>query len=158
MPETNAIEEFWNAYLATLPENEREQKYFEAAAWGNSDELADTIAELIYSGVKTTTSSLLWSQQAKNWTVEKPGDKSILLDSKGLPICITETVDVFIKPFDQVDAAFVYNYGEGDRTLNFWNQNVWDYYDAECTVLGKSAARDMPMICQVFRVIYKGSP
>src|ERR1700741_4925216 len=113
MPGAEKVDQFWQAYLLKLPENERNQDYFEAASWGNSEELADRISSLIAAGVKTTTSSLLWAQQRANWMVEKPGDKSIILYSQGNPVCITETVDVFVKPFNEVSPDFVYNYGEG---------------------------------------------
>jgi uncharacterized protein YhfF len=153
---STAIQAYWEKYLSTLPESERHQHYFEANSWGNSDELADRIASLIVSGVKTTTSSLLWSQQKHQWTIEQAGDKSIVLNSQKTPVCIVETVQIFIKPFNEVDAEFVYNYGEGDRTLNFWHQNIWEYYQQECAKLGREAEENMPMICQMFKVIYKG--
>jgi uncharacterized protein YhfF len=156
MTTTESIEKFWKDYLLTLPESERNQKYFEAPAWGNSAELADRICQSILSGIKTTTSSLLWSQKKKQWTIEKPGDKSIVLDSQQNPVCITETVEVSVKPFNQVDADFVYHYGEGDRTLNFWNKNMWEYYQEECKALGNIAEKDMPIICLAFKVIYRG--
>ena len=156
MTNTNTVENFWRNYLSTLPEGERDQNYVEASSWGNSAELADRIARLITSGIKTTTSSLLWSQQKHQWVLEKPGDKTIVLDSKNNPVCIVEIQAVFVRPFDQVDAEFVYNYGEGDRTMDFWHKNMWEYYQEECQELGKNAEKDMPMICQVFKVIYKG--
>src|SRR5262245_8722040 len=144
MTNADAVKDFWRNYLSTLPENERDQIYMEASSWGNSAELADRIAMLISAGIKTTTSSLLWSQQKHQWVLEKPGDKSIVLDSKKNPVCIIETQKVFVRPFDQVDAEFVYHYGEGDRTMAFWNKNMWEYYQEECQALGKNAAKDMP--------------
>jgi len=121
------IDTFWNEYLLTLPEGQRHQAYYEAASWGNSDELADRIAPLVLSGVKTTTSRLEWEHEKSNDPVEKIGDKSIVLDAKQKPICIIEVTDIFIRPFDQVDAAFVYQYGEGSRDMDFWNKNMWEY-------------------------------
>jgi len=151
---TDPIEQLWNDYLLTLPEKGRGQKYFEAASWGNSPELADRIARLILAGIKTTTSALLWDQQHKHWPIEQAGDKSIVLDSHNCPVCITETLEVFIKPFNEVGADFVYHYGEGDRTMNFWNENMWEYYAEECQALGRIPAPDMPLICQVFKRIH----
>ncbi len=152
---TTEIDTFWNKYLLTLPEGERHQTYHEAESWGNSAELADRIAALILSGVKTTTSSLEWERAQRNDPIEKVGDKSIILDAQQKPVCITEMTDIFITPFAQVDAAFVYNYGEGSRDMDFWNNNMWEYYVAECAELGFTASPSMPMICQVFKVIYK---
>jgi uncharacterized protein YhfF len=157
MKKANNIKSFWREYLLTLPHSQRNQQYTEASSWGNSPELADRIAELIVSGVKTTTSSLLWSQQKHKWRLEEPGDKSIVLDSHKNPVCVVQIEQVYIKPFDEVDEEFVYNYGEGDRTMNFWNKNMWEYYKEECMELGKKARKDMPMICQVFRVVYTGN-
>ncbi|MEO8608323.1 MAG: ASCH domain-containing protein [Chloroflexota bacterium] len=152
---TPEIDTFWNAYLLTLPEAERNLTYYEAASWGNSDELADTIATAILSGVKTTTSRLEWEREKSNDPSEKIGDISIVLDGKQRPVCIVEVVDLFIKPFDQVEAAFVYQYGEGSRDMDFWNMNMWDYYVGECAAIGLQASRNMPMICEVFKVIFK---
>lgn len=152
---TNEIDSYWNEYLLTLPEGERQQTYYEAESWGNSDELADVIATVIFSGAKTTTSRLEWEREKSNDPIDKIGNKSIVLDAKQRPVCIVELTDVFIKPFNQVDAAFVYNYGEGSRDMDFWNKNMWEYYVEECTEIGLQATPDMPMICQVFKVIYK---
>ena len=152
---TDEINEFWEKYLLTLPLHERNQTYVEASSFGNSAELADRIAVLVRSGVKTTTSQLLWEQQIQHSRLDEPGDKSIVIDSQGHPVCIIEVEHVFILPFNQVDAEFVFAYGEGDRTMEFWNKNMWGYYQEECKELGKEARQDMPMICQVFKVIYK---
>jgi uncharacterized protein YhfF len=149
------IDSYWNKYLLTLPEGERNQTYYEADSWGNSDELADQIASLVSAGVKTTTSRLEWEREKSNDPIDKIGDKSIVLDAKQRPVCIVEVTDIFIRPFDQVDAAFIYNYGEGSRDMDFWNKNMWEYYEAECAELGLQASASMPMICQVFKVIYK---
>ena len=157
MNNKDEIDEYWNRFIITLPVNRRDQTYLEASSWGNSPELADEIASLIRSGIKTATSSLLWSQQIKQWATEKPGDKSIVLDSKSHPVCIVEYEQVFIRPFNQVDPDFVYHYGEGERTMQFWNINMWEYYRDECIALGKEAEKDMPVICQIFKVIYNFS-
>jgi uncharacterized protein YhfF len=155
---TNEIDNFWNEYLLTLPEEQRGQRYFEAASWGNSDELADRIARLILAGVKTTTSRLEWEREKMKDPIQKIGDKCVVLDAQQKPVCITEVKEVFIIPFNRVDAGFVYHYGEGSRDMDFWNNNMWAYYEAICLELGLRAALDMPIICEVFKVIFKPVP
>lgn len=152
---TPEIDQFWNTYLLTLPEGQRDQHYDEASSWGNSDELADEIARLILSGVKTTTSRLEWDREKSQDPLQKIGDKCVVLDAHQMPVCITEVVDVFIIPFNRVDAGFVYHYGEGSRDMDFWYKNMWEYYEAECHESGWQAAPDMPMIGEVFKVIFK---
>jgi uncharacterized protein YhfF len=67
---------------------------------------------------------------------------------------VIEMTGVSIVPFDQVDERFVYDYGEGERTLDWWNTNMWEYYARECQDLGREPARDMPVVCERFRVVY----
>jgi uncharacterized protein YhfF len=150
----NVVHNFWNDYLSTLPDEQRTQRYSEASSWGNSDELADRIAQLISSGEKTTTSRLEWDREKANDPIPKIGDKSIVLDAQQNPVCVTEVTDVYIIAFNQVDAEFVFRYGEGSRDMNFWNKNMWEYYEAECLELGLQATPDMPMICEVFKVVF----
>ncbi|MEP7294442.1 MAG: hypothetical protein ABI835_21815, partial [Chloroflexota bacterium] len=75
---THEIDNFWNEYLLSLPEKQQDQHYYEASSWGNSDALADRIAELILSGEKTTTSRLEWEREKMNEPLQKIGDKSIV--------------------------------------------------------------------------------
>lgn len=57
--------------------------------------------------------------------------------------------------FKDIDAQFAYDYGEGERTLVWWKQHLWDYYRQECADLGRSATEEMPLVCERFQVVYK---
>jgi len=44
----------------------------------------------------------------------------MMLDVKGRPRFTWRTTEVTIKPLSQVDDAFAWDEGEGDRTRNWW--------------------------------------
>src|ERR1700724_2411998 len=50
----------------------------------------------------------------------QPADFVILLDGAGRPRFIWRTNEVTIKPLSQVDEAFAWDEGEGDRTREWW--------------------------------------
>jgi uncharacterized protein YhfF len=41
------------------------------------------------------------------------GLKTIVLDGSGDPLCIVETTEVQVRPYDEVDARFAYEEGGG---------------------------------------------
>jgi uncharacterized protein YhfF len=50
----------------------------------------------------------------------RPGDFVIMLDGQKRPRFIWRTTEVTIKPLSQVEGAFAWDEGEGDRTRNWW--------------------------------------
>lgn len=149
------VDAFWRGYLDMRPDNgAAERGYAEAFRFGNREEMVNRLAALVLDGTKTATSSLLWEYEHGKRVTEH-GDLDIVLDWQGSPVCIIEITEVRIIPFDAVDAQFVHDYGEGDRTLAWWNTNMWEWYAAEeCPGLGREPARDMPVVCERFRVVY----
>lgn len=80
---------------------------------------------------------------------------TIVLDWNSDPLCIIETIEVNIKPYNQVDAQFAFEEGEGDRTLAYWRKAHWEYFSRVLASIGKEPNEDMPLVCERFRVIYK---
>ena len=48
------------------------------------------------------------------------GGHSIVLGGDGQPICVIRTTEVRVLPFREVDEAFAWDEGEGDRSLAYW--------------------------------------
>lgn len=146
---------FWASYLQSLPQAASDKKhYYEAFHFGNDERLANVCANLVMSGIKTATSSLLWEHEATGKPLPQVGDLSIVTDWNSEPVCIIETIELRIVPFNEVDERFVYHYGEGDRSMNWWHKNMWDYYSVECASLGRAPASDMPVVCERFQVVF----
>jgi uncharacterized protein YhfF len=150
-----SAERMWKAYLASVPDaGAVARRWYEVFRIGESPVDANAGAALISSGVKTATSSLLWSYAAAGKALPEAGSLSIVADGEGNAVCVVETVAVEVKAFDQVDAAFALDYGEWDRTLETWTQRAWAINARRCAALGRAPAPGMPLVCERFRVVY----
>ncbi len=95
-----------------VPEKYRHLPSF---AFGDSPALADELLDLVLKGLKTATCS---TEDEPN--TPTPGEKWIVRDGRGTPCCVIETLEVTYRRFPEVDAAFAYEEGEGDRSLAYW--------------------------------------
>src|SRR3712207_6049579 len=154
--DSDRIETFWQIYLDTLPEDSpiRDEEYL-AEGWGDSPRLADELGALITAGTKTATSSALWEYEAEGSLLPEPGSKTIVLDGNGDPLCIVETTEVEVRPYEEVDARFAYEEGEGDRSVEYWREAHWRFFSRTLPSIGREPAADMPLVCERFRVVYK---
>lgn len=152
----NKAEPYWQQFLATLPDNSpiRKDKYV-AEQLGDSPNLAHELAALIVSGKKTATCSALWEWQAEGNPITEVGLKTIVLDGAGEPVCIIETTEVTVRPYDEVDAQFAAEEGEGDLSLDYWRAAHWRFFTRTLSKIGRKPALDMPLVCERFRVIHQ---
>jgi len=148
-------ERFWNAYLETLRDPiAASLRWYEVFRIGDGIDAANEGAALIAQGLKTATSSLLWAYEAAGKALPEAGHLSIVADGAGNPVCVVETTAVAIRAFAEIDAAFAFDYGEWDRTLETWKDRCWAINARRCDALGRTAAPDMPLVCERFRVVY----
>ncbi len=149
------IEQYWQKYLVTLPaDSPTRSEHYVAEQFGDNPALANELGALIMSGTKTATCSALWEWEAERHPIPVAGLKTIVLNGNNQPICIIETIEVAIKPFNEVDAQFAWEEGEGDRTLDTWRARHWRYFGRTLPKIGKQPTLDMPLVCERFRVIY----
>ena len=154
MQRLSHIDNFWSRYLQTLPETERGKRYYESFSFGNTPKSADSLARLVLDGAKAATSMLLWELEAQQKPLWHVGDASIVLDGNRIAVGVIETTEIRVQPFNSVDSQFAYDYGEGERTLAWWQVAMWEYYGEVCQNLGKQVAQDMPLICERFKLIF----
>jgi uncharacterized protein YhfF len=155
MSEPAEVRAFWQRYLASLPEAERpDYASYDWGIFGDTEEDAETCAGLVQAGVKTATSALLWEYEASNEKLPAPGHLSIVTGWDGIPQCVIEITESIIRPFDEVDEQFAFDYGEWDRSLAAWRTGNWAYFSKVCEALGRTPHESMPLICQRFRVLY----
>ena len=85
----------------------------EPSEFGDSRELCDRLLDLIRSGRKTATCSALRDHQAEGEPLPAVGRRDVALDWDGRPALATETTEVTVRRFDEVDEAFALAEGEG---------------------------------------------
>ncbi len=127
------------------------------AAWsfGDSTRMADKLGQLVLAGVKTATCSLLWEHAFDGEKIPVAGERSIITNGEGLPLCVIETVAVEIKPYCEIDETFAWAEGEGDRSLSYWREVHWRFFSKVCRRIGREIDETMPLVCERFRVIYR---
>jgi uncharacterized protein YhfF len=117
--------------------------------------LADELGTLIAQGTKTATCSALWEWEAEGNPIPAPGLITVVLDGRGEPLCIVETVEVSLHKYNEVDAAFAREEGEGDLSLDYWREAHRNYFSRVLRKIDKEFSEEMPLVCERFRVIYK---
>ncbi len=137
-------ESYWQAFLATLPPDAPARTAtYTAEPFGDNPALADELLAL-------------WEWEAEGKTPTAAGAYWIVLDGRGEPRCVVETVEVTQRRFDAVDADFAYAEGEDDRTLASWRAGHERFFTRTLAAIGKVFTPEMPLVCERFRVIYAG--
>jgi uncharacterized protein YhfF len=148
------IDSRWRQYLQDSGQAASGLTPYPTDSFGDSPALADELGGLVVAGTKTATCSALWEWEAEKSPPPAAGDRTIILDGAGQPLCIIETVGIEIRPFEDVDESFAYDEGEEDRTLTSWRLEHWKYFSRVLPKIGRNPAQDMPLVCERFRLVY----
>jgi uncharacterized protein YhfF len=124
-------------------DGEADWRSLEQFSFGDSPELADQLAELVLAGTKRAT---CWA--AGEGPKTHVGKQWVVLDGSGVPVAVIETIELTQRRFDEVDAAFAFEEGEGDRTLASWRRAHRTYFSRQGTF-----APDMLLWCERFRLL-----
>jgi uncharacterized protein YhfF len=145
------ILDFWQSFLRTESAGvDAENAGYQAWAFGSTPEVADELVSLVLQGVKTATASLVWSYEIEGEALPVEGGYSIILDGRGLPMCIIRTTRLYIMPFDEVDAEQAFLEG----SLEYWREVHWRYFSEECRHIGREPDNKMPVICERFELVF----
>ena len=151
-----SVQAYWQKFLCTLPEDSpyHVKAYFEGG-YGDSPELANELLQLVLIGKKTASCGSLWEWEVEGKPLTKAGDVWVELDRSGNPTCITETIEVTIHKYSDVDADFAHAEGEGDLSLEYWRQAHKNFFSRILPKFGREFSEDMPLVCERFKLIYK---
>jgi len=150
------IKAYWQKFLSTLSsDSPYHKKTYSEGGYGDSPELANELVQLVLEGKKTATCGSLWEWEAEGNPIPKVGDVWIELDGNDYPVCITETVEVTIRNYNEVDADFARNEGEGDLSLEYWRRAHKNFFSRTLPKIGREFSEEMPLVCERFKVIYK---
>ena len=136
--------------MSDVPEKYR---HLQRWAFGDSPALADELLALVLVGKKTASCCSLSQYKDEAWPMPKAGDQWIVLDGAQHPRAVIETTGIETKRFDQVDAQFAHDEGEGDQTYAWWRTAHEEYFQRRGVY-----APDMSVVCERFRLVEVFSP
>ena len=93
--------------------------------------------------------------QADGDPLRRAGDVEIVIDWSGEPLAVVEVTEVRVLPFNEVDATFARDEGEGDGSLAAWRDGHWRYLSRECARVGRQPEPTMPVVCRRFRLLHR---
>lgn len=151
-----SIQAYWQRFLSTLPpDSPYHTKSYSKGGYGDSPELANELVHLILIGKKTATCGSLWEWAEEGKGLPQAGDIWVEVDGTGTPVCITETTEVTICKYNEVDPDFARSEGEGDLSLDYWRLAHENYFSRVLSKIGREFSEEMPLICERFKLIYK---
>ncbi len=148
--------EFWNAFAETQATDPR-PRFLEAFHFDDNECSANQLARLVLAGRKRATAALLWVHDHEKKRLPRPGDLSIVTDFAGNAVCVIETTQVDVVPFDEVSEEFAATEGEGDGSLPYWRRVHEAFFGRACKRIGRTADPHMPVVCERFEVVFRSS-
>ena len=128
--------------------------HYDAWYFGDNEVDANELVKLVLAGAKRATAGALWAYEADQVAVPRPGDLAIVTDWAGVAQCLIRTTLVDVVPYDEVTEDFAAAEGEGDRSLNYWKQVHWPYFQREMYRIGREPSERMPVVCHRFELVY----
>jgi uncharacterized protein YhfF len=148
--QSDAVRKFWAEFCAQT--GVALDHRHDAFAFGDTPAMADELAELVLHGPKRATAGLLADYEGE--PLPEVGAYSIVLSGDGQPVCVIRTTDLQITMFRDVDAAFAWDEGEGDRSLDYWRAAHIGCFARMCAPRGATFTDDLATVCERFEVVW----
>ncbi|HQR21265.1 MAG TPA: GNAT family N-acetyltransferase [Burkholderiaceae bacterium] len=127
---------------------------FQAWYFGNTPALAHELAELVLSGPKRATAGLAEFNDQMPAVKPVAGGYSVLTEFNGTPRAVIRTTELGRRRFAEVDAAFAWDEGEGDRTLADWKDGHRRFFTNELSAIGRPFDEGMEVDLERFELLY----
>ncbi|MDQ4121325.1 MAG: ASCH domain-containing protein [Acidobacteriota bacterium] len=144
---------FWREFCAQNTQVDPGEP-FQAWFFSNTHESAKELVELVLAGKKTATASLAAINEIDSENAPVVGGYSVVTDFDGNPFCILQTVEVRQLPFESVDAAFAFDEGEGDQSLEYWRDCHWKYFSEEAAQMNIEFNEKSLITCERFKLLF----
>jgi uncharacterized protein YhfF len=147
-PGTN---DYWAAFIKATGNVAAD---YTVVTFGDTAAMADELVALVISGKKRATASLLQDYATGAEPVPQAGDFVVVIDGAGRPRCIWRTTEVIVKPLSDVDDAFAWDEGEGDRTRDWWLSAHRAYFSAQARREGFKMCDTIETVFERFEIVW----
>jgi len=147
-----AVQQFWADFCVATrldPATPYQAWYF-----GDTPALAHELVELVLNGPKRATAGLSEFNDQMPGVKPVAGGFSVLTEHDGTPRAVIRTTDLQRRPFSDVDAAFAWDEGEGDRTLPDWKDGHRSFFTRELSAVGRAFDESMTVDLERFELLY----
>lgn len=148
-----SVQQYWDGFLDLNTTVKRDTPY-QCWFFGNTQEMALELVQLVIAGKKLATASLAAVNKIKPAEAPIPGGYSVVTDFLGTPMCVIQTTEIRHLSFEKVDAQFASDEGEGDRTLEYWQDLHRNYFVSEAAGLGLGFDERSLVCCERFKLVY----
>lgn len=145
------VQRFWSAYVSATS---LDHCHFTIMQFGDSDELANNLVDLVVAGPKRATTSLHRDYNEPGEELPRAGDLAIVIDSSGSPHCLVQVTQVDIKPIRDVDERFAWDEGEGDRILAYWMSAHMRYFARDAARRGFAMHDAVDVVLERFKIVW----
>ena len=153
MSKTDVVKDFWQKFCQQNSDVNIDEPY---QVWFFHNNQADSVelASLVLQGKKTATASLAAVNEMMPEIAPIANGFSVVTDFNGNPLFIIQTAEIRHLPFDEVDAQFAFDEGEGNQTLENWRKGHWKYFTKEAKELGIEFNEKSLICCERFRLLF----
>jgi uncharacterized protein YhfF len=98
------------------------------AEFGFPGQLRDQLVATILDGRKTSTTGLLQDFEIEGTPLEPVGERSVVIDSAGVPVAVIELTEIAVCRMDEIDLPHALDEGEGYASVADWragHENFW---------------------------------
>jgi len=146
-PRSREVETFWESFRAARGVAQQD---YDVCRFGSSPAMADELLALVLKGAKRATAYLLRDVELGGETMSRVGSHVVVLDGSDRPRAIWRTRTVEVKPLNEVDDAFAWDEGEGDRTRRDWLAMHVRYFADRAKREGLTFDESMPAVFERF--------
>lgn len=152
--DTVAGDAFWAAYAAARPEAVALCGEYTVDRFGDSPALSDALLREVTHGAKRATAELASEFAARGEELPRVGSHWVACDGAGTPRVILRSTELRLGTFDSVDAAFAWDEGEDDRSLESWAREHRAYWTRTCAARGTVWSQDEEIVLERFQVVW----
>jgi len=146
------VQKFWDYFCEIKKINP--ETPFQFWYFGNTSEMARELAELVLRGDKRATATLLESAKLHPESAPIDDGYSVVTDFENNPMCIIKTTEIRHLLFNEVDAEFAFDEGEGDKSLRYWREVHHQFFTQEAAENGDEFSEKSIVICERFELLY----
>ena len=150
----NKLEVYEKKFKEENPEFKTNQINF--YAFGEGDNMANELAQLVFWGEKCGTTSLYQLYEIEDEKIPQVDDISVILDGSGNPTSVIKNTKIEVLKFKDVTEEHAFIEGEGDKSLAYWRNAHIDFFTkTDNEIKEVKFNEDSLVVFETFEVIYK---